>query len=212
MLARSLMLGAARRPVFVSYASATATTNILTINKPADIVNGDMLVAIVNGTDGGGPATWTVPAGWTERLDQGVLPNLCVATKIAGASEGASYAFTNSEAFPTLAGQIIALRNVQYDTIGTAGTRTGAGDIAIPGITLAAEGIVIAAVASGLYTVTHSTPSGMTLTGRTSQNAYGDVSGFYEAVLAAGATGTRTTTVSASAADSAGVLVGFKIA
>lgn len=94
---------------FVSVASSTSTTgsSSLTINKPADVQEGDLLVAfMVSGTT----ATWTGATNWTEAVDSTVR----VAYKVATASEPSSYTFSRSATGVAASGCIVALRGVSY--------------------------------------------------------------------------------------------------
>lgn len=69
-------------------------TQSVTITKPTGTADGDLLVAIVGQNTGNG--TWGLPSGWTQLNADDATPDISalVAYKVAGASEGASYAFS----------------------------------------------------------------------------------------------------------------------
>lgn len=77
----------------VTPAGTSGTT--LTINKPANTAEGDLLVALIghqNGTDA--TRTWVTPTGWSKRLGDGqAFRTMMVATKVATAAEPATYEF-----------------------------------------------------------------------------------------------------------------------
>lgn len=83
-----------------SYASAqNLTTADLVINKPANTAEGDLLIAVIV-QDTGTTPTVTLPDGWTLLHDLDAASSLTtVAYKVAGASEGDSYTFTNTDTY-----------------------------------------------------------------------------------------------------------------
>ncbi len=194
---------------FIGYTDGLANDSVVTINKPAGVVSGDLLVAVMTGTQA--DFTWTGDTGWTEVYDQGVKPNIRVAYKAVTGSEGASFTFTASVA-AELVGQILAFRAASYDQIGSAVTRTGNGALAMPGIT-AVEGLIIAAAGTAEdVTTTYSVPSSMTLVAKSKiENTGASVVTWYQFV-GPGATGDKTSTISTVGAGdpSAGLLIGIK--
>jgi hypothetical protein len=120
-------------PTFL--ASATGASNaafnaLLTINKPAGTAEGDLMVAMMSST---GTKTWTGDTGWTEVADQGAIPSLRVAYKIAGASEPANYTFTMSSNGNDRSGAILTYRNAAYDVVGA--FASGTDPLVIPSVT-----------------------------------------------------------------------------
>lgn len=82
----------------VAYVSDGSSNSTITVNKPANVVDGDLMVAIVsNKPDGVDPSSEiTAPAGWT-RVGHTPLTRWLVTTGIFvkfAASEGSSYQFT----------------------------------------------------------------------------------------------------------------------
>ena len=201
--------GIQSRLAFVGYTDGLAVDSVVTINKPAGVVSGDLLVAVMVGTQA--DFTWTGDTGWTEVYDQGVKPNLRVAYKAVTGSEGASFTFTASVS-AELVGQILAFRAASYDQIGSVATRTGNGDLAMTGIT-AVDGLIIAAAGTAEdITTTYSVPSGMTLVAKSRiDNTGASVVTWYQFV-GSGATGNKTTTISTVGVidPSAGILIGVK--
>jgi hypothetical protein len=106
-----------------SYATGVGTSPI-TLTKPTGTVEGDLLVVNIIYDD---PRDWvTPPTGWTATIsngDGGVLRSY-VFTKIAGASEPASYDFTFLGTKNTAA-VIAAFRGVYSTPIGNKSTAYG---------------------------------------------------------------------------------------
>lgn len=212
MLARNLMMAVGGGPRFVSYSSATSFTTSLTIAKPAGLVSGDMLVAIMSATSVGGAISWTGDTGWTERVEQGAVPSLRVATLTAGGSEPANYTFTASST-TDVQGIILLARGAQWDTIGSVYADGGGGTVVAPSIT-SAGGLLLAAIAAGIDVggpTTVSTPTGMSAT--TTQSFAGAIAMFYQSVLS-GSTGSRTSSIDdgGSGGINSGVLISLKAA
>lgn len=83
-----------------SYASAqNLTTADLVINKPTGTVEGNLLIVTIIDDTGSTPAI-TLPDGWTLLNDLLAASSLTtVAYKVAGASEGDTYTFTNTNTY-----------------------------------------------------------------------------------------------------------------
>lgn len=191
-----------------SYVQAVATgsgSGTVAISKPTGTVDGDIMVAVMFGGNGG---TWTGDSGWTEIIDQGATPNLRAAYKVAS-GEGASYTFTYSGSGAEI-GFIATLRGLQYDTASASVTTlNGDGSLAITGIT-AAGGVLIAAYA--LFNGTSlaaSTPSGMVPLVSESPGSRA-IFGFWQEV-AAGATGTWASSITGTNPfNNGGILIALK--
>ena len=173
----------------------------LTINKPAGVVAGDLLIATIElyfSVD----ATPEL-AGWTLlRSTVNGDGRLTTLYKIAGGSEPASYTFTFTGAgqgHP--GGHIAAFYDAVLDSSAEASAAMGSTSIAAPSLTLSRAGILYAAfgtqTGSGQGPI-HSTPTGMTTLGQVPVTPqYYSVKANYEA-RSAGATGTRTSTITTS--------------
>lgn len=184
-------------PAFVSFASTPQTnTTTLVINKPAGVVSGMLLVALMATASVSG-RTWTGDAGWNERIDQGAQLDLRIATLVAGGAEPASYTFTVSGAATLITGMILAFERATYDTIGAIGTATGGANCVAPSINCSLPGLLLA-----IYGID---PSPSAPAGMTSLASYPSFSVFSQ-FSNIGATGTRTTTPF-STGDLAGILV-----
>ena len=124
MLADKLRTASLTSRVFeiASYAAAKNAPGDITIDKPSGTATGDLLVmALCNGasltTD---PASFTTPSGWTLRANDTDTPHLTVFTKVAGASEPASYTVVWGGADPDgSSGIILRITKANYSTIGT---------------------------------------------------------------------------------------------
>jgi hypothetical protein len=75
--------------------SSHSTYTLLTINQPASVAPGDLLLANID-VNGGSPANVTAPSGWTQvlRTDNDTNVSMISYSKIAGASEPSSYTWT----------------------------------------------------------------------------------------------------------------------
>lgn len=187
-------------------ATEATGSSFVVVTPSTQAVAGDFMVAVLAADAAG---TWTGGTGWTEVYDQAANPSLRIATATYPAG---SNTFTHSASFVTV-GQIHIFRRATYDTIGSAFTLSGNGDVVIPQIT-SAGGFILAAVATqNTSGPTQSTPSGMT-----EMETTGTLSGSgvrlatFRQYVHAGATGTRTSTIgSAGGANSAGILIGVKL-
>jgi RHS repeat-associated protein len=130
----------------VASTKAQSTTNVtsLSINKPAGVQAGDLLLAGLAVNSG---STITPPSGWEPVSGAQVVSGSSkwqLFAKRAGASEGASYAFTMSSSNKH-AGGITALRNTaDQSPIGAVATSTGFGvNITAPSVTPTSDGAAI---------------------------------------------------------------------
>jgi hypothetical protein len=193
--------------VLVAYAAAsTNSASSLTIDKPTGTVDGDILVAFKGGNDAAG-VTWTGASGWTERVDQAALPNIRVATKTAS-SEGASYTFTPSST-NAYGGIVLAFRGAAYDAIGSVVTRSGDGSLVVTGFTSAAGLSLLFVYVDDEPSPTISTPAGYTEIA--SWSDFASTMKVFQKNVAAGATGSATSTIGGATGDTAGgIQVGLK--
>ncbi len=146
-------------PVLISQASGTtANGTALVINKPTGTREGDLMIASMNGDVG--TSTWTGDTGWTEVVDQNNRPNLRIAYKVAGASEGASYTFTFSST-GNLNGTIATYRNGAYDAIGAL-NNSGTDPLVVGAVTASVDyARIFAAVARMAASLTITGPASM---------------------------------------------------
>ena len=200
--------------------TSDAFTQTLVIPAPSGVAAGDILVAALSLTTTGTVPTIGYPTGWTELLKQaptmtGYLQTTVWAYKLAGGSEPGSYSFTTgTNAFPT--GFIVALSGA-----GTPEAYTGANAavstnlITNPSVTtLGADRVVLYHSICNTNTsdTGHTPPSGFTELGDDKQANLGNGarrSIGWKVFTASGATGTFTTTMSATVADGK---LGFTIA
>lgn len=193
---------------FVASAQAGTAASTLTINKPAGVQSGDLLIALC-GTKAG--RTWTGDTGWTEVIDQGVAPSTRVAYLIAGGSEPATYTFTSSSS-DALSGVIAAFRYAAYDTIGTISTTATSGVQTAPAITLStSSSAIFAFFANSNSDRSWSNPtSGLVSTASDSDTDAPSWALYRELDLSSGSTGTRSATCSSTSGNSGCILVGIK--
>lgn len=175
---------------FVAFAQASSNGQLI-INKPTGTVEGDLMIAFMASSQGGGGVTWTGDTGWTEIAERGAQPSARIAYKVAGPSEGASYTFTPS-ASANNSGAILTYRNAAYDAIGL--FASGANPLVPTGPTAAANNSVLIGFAA------RNNPSATITSTMTTQRAIdndGSAPSWYigDEEVSAGATGTRSFTV-----------------
>lgn len=188
-------------PAYVASNTATAVgATTVVVNKPAGLVSGMLLVAAMVTGVAAGARTWTGDAGWTEQIDQAALPNMRVATLIAGGAEPASYTFTISGAATTLIALVMAFERSTFDAIGALGTSTASANCIAPSVNCSLPGLILGIFGDDAAPGAFSAPAGMTLlTNGPSIYTFSQFSN-------EGATGTRTSTPP-NAGNNAGVLL-----
>ncbi|MFC4172624.1 hypothetical protein ACFOYU_11225 [Microvirga sp. GCM10011540] len=120
-------------PVFVSASSAWSGSTLgsatTTVDKPANIQSGDLLIAYAFTSSG---SFSSVPTdGWTV-IENGAY---WIAYKLAGNNEPATWAFQNSTSGTYEAAVIIAYRGAKPPIFGTRAGANGYGPLTIPAIT-----------------------------------------------------------------------------
>ncbi|MBO9602536.1 MAG: hypothetical protein J7496_08520 [Novosphingobium sp.] len=191
---------------FVGVGSIASNTGTgVNIQQGTDTKVGDLLVGIAASV--GSNAAWTPVAGFTEIFDPA---SGCDAEAVyAAASQAGVYGYgqcttstSNNKSAITA-----AFRKAAYDAIGSNATLSTTGSLVIPSVTLSKGGVVVALVASGGTSGTHSPPGSMqTAYSGQPGGGYPTVSIFYEKI-GAGASGTRTVTIGGTPGNSTGVLV-----
>lgn len=178
----------------ITYVNVASTQNAssstsITINKPTDTVDGDLMIMFVGGAFSGSQ-TWTFPSGWTAALSGSSIsgPALSIAYKVAS-SEGTNYTTTGTNN-NRYSGHIVTYRNAAYDVVSTRSTT-----LVAPSVTVSANNsLIIAAYMTNTGTVNTNKdqiPTGMTL-------SYFDNDGTTPNYMTcvesrnSGATGTRT--------------------
>jgi RHS repeat-associated protein len=173
--------------------AATTTTNTINIPKPVAVVTGDRLIVqlTIHGT-----ATATPPAGWTQ-LDNRVSATSVrhvVLTKIAGSAEPANYTVTFSAPTSASAG-LAAYTNVATVTLRAAKVGNSATIPLSANVPKDASRILALYGTNGTPTLT--APAGMALRFRRASTTTATAQADATQPLA-GATGTKTATLSAS--------------
>jgi len=175
----------------------------LTINRPAAVAIGDLLVAAL---DVRGTPTITPPSGWTlVRIDvNGTTMRQAVYSRVVGLSEPSSYRWLFSTK-ASAAGLVVAYRGA--DTAagvqGTSGQANGSSTtITAPSVTTAAPGALVVGFFGIATNATFTPPPGMREAIEVSQNGGKNKAAIEAADLIAplaGATGARSATSSSSA-------------
>jgi hypothetical protein len=150
-LALALNPGAALGAIsFVAASSANNGTGAtsLSVNKPAGVAQGDVMVATLTAT---GTGSITTPSGWTVVTDatQGTALRQITYYKVGGASEGSSYSWGLGTSRSTSAG-IVAYRGVnQTAPVDASATATGTSGNAVgPSVTTSAANDQVVALVS----------------------------------------------------------------
>lgn len=206
-----MMSAAAARPIeFVASAQNSGTGSTLSFAKPTGTQENDLMVAFAIAV---GDATWTPPTGWTEVVDQGARPNLMIAYKVAGASEGSSYTFTKTG---TNRGNwvIVTYRNAAYDVVGSIVTTQSSGVQTASAITLSqSKSTLLAFFCSSDDTGTWSSPSaGLAALANDASDTAGVWALYSDDDVTSGSTGSKSATNSnlGDTLNPACVLVGIK--
>ena len=210
-LLASLLASARAEALTYFRSAATAQTGSgatsIAVNVPAGVVAGDVMIAVI---DAEGSGTFTAPTGWSSTgLFAGTreFGYRGVYFHVAGSSEPASYSWgltTSRKATGTILSYVGVENASPIEVTATsAGAKTGTSDAAASITTTVANTKVImdlgALNAAGSFTITG--PAGTTkresiFTSGTGSVLGGDAQDFTQA--AAGATGTKTFTVSVS--------------
>lgn len=196
-------------PQVIGSNSATATSGSITVNKPANTVNGNVLVAWMSCKAGVSPTpgvfTDPVGGGWTtlgtDIVDNTNFIRYHAAYKVAN-NEGASWVWSNASTHTFLTGGVIVLRgcstttpvdtssNNNVTSAGTAGSATG--------VTTGGYNCMLLAGYAGYRSTTGTTnisvpPSGMTVAWNVANREF---TALYSVVQgAAGATGAKAATI-----------------
>ena len=193
----------------ISYGSgntATTTNTTLRLTKPSGTSQGDLLLVQITRNGGG---SVTTPAGWTKLVEtnQGTNMGQTILYKVAGASEGASYAFTINYGGPGRRAVGAILRYTGVDRASPIAASSA--NSAATGTTLTANSVnapansrIVACYGTDNYTGAGypTTPAGMTSLANvgisTTRGPW--LRAADQAIASAGATGVRTSTAGAS--------------
>lgn len=164
-----------------SYASAqNLTTADLVINKPTGTVEGDLLIVTIIDDTGESPAI-TLPAGWTLLHDLAAGSSLTtVAYKVAGASEGDTYTFTNTHTYKAGIISRFTKSGGTWD-IEASSEATASGDVTTGSVTATDSSMLVLCYGSDdASTLTSGYPENMTLIRQQSPGS-AEVAMWYEA-------------------------------
>ena len=193
----------------IAFRSATGTTvasgTSITLNKPSGTASGDVLVAAI---EIGGTTTVTAPSGWTLVRSTTSGSALTQATYVhaAGTSEPASYQWRFSTS-RLASGAVAAYVGVNTTTpvdVSSGGSSSGSTSIVAPSVTTTTAGDMLIGAFGGATNASVTLPTGLLeeneqLAGTGSSRVVVEISD--QQLSAAGTTGTRTATLSKSAAN-----------
>ncbi|MFC9973532.1 hypothetical protein ACFVH6_21825 [Spirillospora sp. NPDC127200] len=187
----------------------------LTVAKPANVADGDLLLAVANSANGGG--TWTiVPPGWTAASTTGSGRTAGIWTKpvpSAAAESDTDYTFGATGAGNARMGALV-VRIIGADLaapVDVVGSWTAA--LGLPGISPAREDCLLLAAWWSYITGTTpnavSPPAGMASVGGWTVSPSSSTTHLLasEALSATGPTGSRTATASPAGSSALGVLL-----
>lgn len=198
--------------------ATNAASSTITVAKPSNTADGDVLIAAVNSSNTGQTFS-TVPAGWT----QAVLYNAARTTGVfwkaipsAAAETATDYTWQATGGAGRIGAQIFRVTGADgtnpIDAVG-AGIGAGTSSIVAPAVTAVSDEALLIA----LFTSYISSPTPTTVTGPGSMTPVGGwsvASGTaatthltcQETLSAAGSTGTRTATVSPAGSGATGIM------
>lgn len=184
---------------FIGSASGEGTSEIVTLTTPAGTQTGDLLVAFGYSSSAG--TLWTVDGGgWTiTNAANATAPRLTAFYRTH--SGAASYVFRQNSASADTGVTLMAFRNAAFDVAST--PTAAASPQVIPSVTAALSGSTQLITAGGNSNEPSATPSGFTQIYFNNTATQPDWGVYYKQGIAAGATGTVSVSMSASANTSA---------
>jgi myo-inositol-hexaphosphate 3-phosphohydrolase len=191
----------------VSQATNTAASTVLTIPKPANVAQGDLLVSCLS-LNGGSIAATGVPSGWTPLAAVTTIANPKVYGyyKVATGSESASYSWTTTST--TSGGGIARYSGASgLDAAATSASGPAASSGTVPAVTsTTANAMLIGCMSVNSSSATLTPPAGMTQAVESGARRF-EVADGIQAI--AGSSGAKTWTFS-GAREWAGWLVALR--
>lgn len=184
-------------PVPTYIASSTTqnanNTDLLSIAMPTGTQTGDLMVAVMAAQkDGSKSSVWSGDTGWTEVADQGAIPALRIAYKVATSSESSPYTFTYSDNQQLLSGSILTYRNATYSSIGNL-VSTNSSSITPTGPSALSSFSLLVGASAVVGTEAITSPTGMT--SRVNDSVTAPNHAVADQLVPAGATGSKTFTM-----------------
>lgn len=192
----------------------------ITVNKPANTADGDLLVAFVYFRNSAG--TITTPAGWTALGPANTVDETFVAyykpIPTASAEAATTYVFSSSAGSSRTVGVIFRVTGANLttplDAAGVQAAHTGTSSLALPEVTAASTRALLLSFeilnTSTTTTSAFTAPTGMTEVAQDTAvgaAATATVQVAQQSLTATGGTGSRTATISPTAANSGGFMV-----
>lgn len=183
---------------FVNEAHANGSGGTVTVNVPAGVANGDVMVAFIHASD----VSATTPTGWTSLITTQPRSgeDFALYYRVA-ASEPASYTWTWGAG--SFVGSIVAWRGVSVgtpiDVTAAAGTAVTSGTTVVAPTRTTVTNNALLITATAIHPNTTFTPAGsMTERADTNNGTALTLTVDEELIPTAGATGTRTATAGAT--------------
>lgn len=183
-----------------SFVSASAISNTATVNVPAGIANGDLLLAFVTNISA---ANMSTPSGWTR---QGAIFNWAsygyasaLYYRVASSSEPANYTFGSNISV----GAMVAYRDASSIDVAGAYQDASGTTMTFTGITSSPGSMLLAFIWDKDQTVVLTQPSGMTLRVEGGNNLFR----FGQAELLNADSANRSWVAASTTFNAAGILV-----
>lgn len=157
-------------PVFInSTTGAKASGTTLTINKPASVAAGDLLIAVLvaNATDG-----WNELSGWTRLNNIITDPSTSIQYRIADGTEGTSFGFTGGGV--RASGTILRFINAGIPYVGTSNSSASPTTPHVaPSLSISSDySVQLSVFTSDTASITWTGVDGTTLVTNTNQCSY----------------------------------------
>lgn len=201
--------------------SNNASTTSLTITKPSNTADGDLLIAVIYQRNTS--ATLSGPAGWSwakQENGNGTFGIAYKAIPTAASETATNYTFSTSAGANRMVGGIIRVTGADLttpiDATGATSVFTGTSSLVMPSVTAATSGCLLLALETNNAGATVATftadaaMGGVTQLSVTDGTSTCNIQVAQQQLTQSGATGTRTATMSPSANNSAGFMITIK--
>lgn len=170
----------AAAPVFIGQTTVTAASSSTTINKPTNVIDGDIMLLVIFANSG----AINTPSGWT--VADNARGDRAVYYKVAS-SEGANYTISLSSG-TSIVGLIVAYRGASFDVTGAFNASSANPSVATAVTVTNNNSIVLDFAAGGASFPLTTTTAGYRLLGASATGP--GVGVFYKTGVAAGSSGT----------------------
>lgn len=193
------------------------SVDVLTVSKPANLADGDLLIAAVYHRTSA--ETLSAPAGWSWAKQESGNGTFGIAYKAItdAAGEASSYDFSTSDGAGRMVAGVIRVTGADLadpiDATGSSAAITGTSSITLPAVTAATAGCLLVSLTidNGGATVASFTQdaamSGVTQLAIDTGDSTSNIQVAQQSLTSSGSTGTRTSTMSPAANNSGGFMI-----